>query len=85
MPLRRPKAARTEPLRTQAAPSPDIRSTPAAQMALFRFADGATLAIHVPRATGVIGEDSRATTPGYILRRGGEIVKVGVLSQLLDE
>ena len=52
-------------------------------MALFTFADGATLAIHIPRATGLVGEDSPATAPGYILRRGGEIVKVGVLTQLL--
>lgn len=85
MALRRPKAARAEPRRTQAAHPPDIRRPPAAQMALFSFADGATLAIHIPRATGIVGEDSRATTPGYILRRGGEIVKVGVLTQLLDE
>lgn len=68
----------SEPASTPASPPP-------AQMALFTFADGATLAIHIPRAVGVRGSDSLATKPGFILRRGGRIVNVGVLTQLLED
>jgi hypothetical protein len=54
-------------------------------MVVFTFADGRTLEIHVPGATGVEDGESAARTAGFVLRRGREILNVGVLEQLLHD
>ena len=60
-------------------------SSPAAQMVLFTLTRGMTLEIHIPGATSVTGGPSRARTPGFILRRGREIVNVGVLAGIFED
>ncbi|MBA3549069.1 MAG: hypothetical protein H0T76_21505 [Nannocystis sp.] len=56
-----------------------------AQRVVFTFADGRTLELHVPGATSIEGGRSAARTAGFVLRRGREILNVGVLEDLLHE
>ncbi len=79
-----PKSRPGKPDFMRALSAAEIEAPSTAQMALFTFAGGWTLEIHIPWATGIGGGHSRATTPGFVLRREREIVNVGVLADIFE-